>query len=290
MQYIRVNKEFTANIIFAVKLLNFKVNYGILLIGEMNMENKSAIERKFDIIKESFDGKAFFSVEDAQSVLNEKKSTLYWNLHNMVEKGLLLRIDQGRYSLNYYALDNQPFTSVLADKISKIILETGFRYYISGIDVLLKHMQHIPESYPIMLFVDSYSKEEIEDILLSNGFITINSKELKTRDTIIKLNLQNDLVILYETEKFDYAKDGFSSNEKAFVDLYYEITRRKYPFSIQELARIYQHMEMRGVIDKKKLVQAAYDRNVHYDMRFIAESKYINEEAFKIVEIIRREQ
>jgi hypothetical protein len=224
------------------------------------------------------------------NVLKSKKATLYWDLYNMVEHGYLIRLSKGKYTLNYNAMDDKPLTSLLANKISNILQETGFQYYISGIDILLKHMQHVPDSYPLMLFADKYSREEIENVLLKNNIQVISPNELKTRDTVIKLNKLNDIVILYETSKFEYASEGFASNEKAFVDLYYEVTRQEFPLPLQELARIYLHMVLRGVIDKKKLIQAAYDRNTHYDIRFIVESKYINEAAFKFVDMIRGER
>jgi hypothetical protein len=253
-------------------------------------KRKSALEKKFDIIKNAFEGKSFFKVEDALNVLKSKKATLYWDLYNMVEHGYLIRLSKGKYTLNYNAMDDKPLTSLLANKISNILQETGFQYYISGIDILLKHMQHVPDSYPLMLFADKYSREEIENVLLKNNIQVISPNELKTRDTVIKLNKLNDIVILYETSKFEYASEGFASNEKAFVDLYYEVTRQEFPLPLQELARIYLHMVLRGVIDKKKLIQAAYDRNTHYDIRFIVESKYINEAAFKFVDMIRGER
>ena len=252
------------------------------------MENrKSALEKKFDIIQNAFGGKSFFKVEDAQDVLKLKKATLYWDLCNMVEQGYLIRVGKGKYLLNQNAVDDKPLTSLLANKINNILQETGFQYYISGIDILLKHMQHVPDSYPIMLFVDKYSSDEIEDMLLKNNIHAISSNELKSGGTIVKLNTLNDIVILYETSKFEYSSGGFASYEKAFVDLYYEITRQDFPLPLQELARIYSHMDLRGVIDKKKLIQAAYDRNAHYDIRFIVESKHINEAAFKFVDMIR---
>ncbi|NLN48886.1 MAG: hypothetical protein GX154_07375 [Clostridiales bacterium] len=252
------------------------------------MQNKkSALDKKFEIIKKTFGEKSFFKVEDAQNVLNIKRSTLYWDLYNMVEQGYLTRVGKGKYTLNYHAIDDKPLVSFLANKISEMLQETGLQFYISGIDVLLKHMQHVPDSYPIMLFADKYSKDEIEDMLLKNNIHVVSSNELKTSNTIVKLNTLNDIVILYETSKFDYAANGFASNEKAFVDLYYEVTRQDFPLPLQELARIYSHMEFRGVIDKKKLIQAAYDRNTHYDIRFIVESKYISEAAYKFVDMIR---
>ncbi len=250
-------------------------------------KRKSALEKKFDIIKNAFGGKSFFKVEDAQNVLKLKKATLYWDLYNMVEQGYLIRVGKGKYTLNHNAMDDKPLTSLLANKINNILQETGLQYYISGIDILLKHMQHVPDTYPIMLFVDKYSRDEIEDILIKNNIHAISSNELKSGNAIVKLNTLNDIVILYETGKFEYASEGFASNEKAFVDLYYEVTRQEFPLPLQELARIYSHMDLRGVIDKKKLIQAAYDRNAHYDIRFIVESKYINESAFKFVDMIR---
>jgi hypothetical protein len=41
-----------------------------------------------------------------------------------------------------------------------------------------------------------------------------------------------------------------------------------------------------GVLDKKKLIKAGYDRSIHYDIRFIAESNHIHKEAFKFVDLI----
>jgi len=251
------------------------------------VNKKSALEKKFDILKDVFGEKSFFKVEDAQNVLKMNMATLYWDLYKMVDQGYLSRIGKGKYTLNQNATDDKPLTSILANKINTILQETGFQYYISGIDILLKHMQHVPDNYPIMLFVDKNSSDEIEDELLKNNIHIISSNELKSGGSIVKLNTLNDIVILYETSKFEYSSEGFASYEKAFVDLYYEVTRREFPLPLQELARIYSHMELRGVIDKKKLIQAAYDRNAHYDIRFIVESKHINEAAFKFVDMIR---
>lgn len=250
-------------------------------------ESKSALERKCEKLKNALEYKSFFKVEDALDVLKIKKATLYWDLSNMVEQGLLTRLGRGKFTLNPNTKYDKPIASTFAMKINNILQETGFQYYISGIDVLQKHMQHVPDSYPVMLFADKYSKEEIEDVLLKNNVHVISANELKFSSTIVKLNRLNDLVLLYETKNFEFSSEGFASIEKAFVDLYYEVTRHEYPLPLQELARIYSHMEIRGVIDKKKLIQAAYDRSLHYDIRLIVESKHINKAAFKIVNLIR---
>jgi hypothetical protein len=59
----------------------------------------------------------------------------------------------------------------------------------------------------------------IEDVLTKNNIHFVSSNGFKTSNTIVKLNMLSDIVILYETSKFEYASEGFASNEKAFADL-----------------------------------------------------------------------
>lgn len=252
------------------------------------MEQKmSALEGKLSILRSSFGNKSFFRVDDAREALEIKKSTLYWDLHTMVEKGYLTRVGRGKFTFSRNVQEDNPLSSILAMKINKLLQETEFEYYISGLDVLLKYMHHIPDHYPVMLFVDKYSKEEIGFILRQNGILAVNGDNIKGTDIFSELGIVDNGVILHETSNFEYSGEGFAVGEKAFVDLYIEVTRRNFPLSLQELARIYENMEYKGVIDKKILIQVAYSRSVHYDIRFIAESKNINKAAFKMVRMIR---
>lgn len=247
----------------------------------------SALEEKLSILRSSFGNKSFFRVDDAREALEIKKSTLYWDLHNMVEKGYLTRVGRGKFTFSRNFQEEKPLSSLLALKIHKLLQETGFQYYISGLDVLLKYMHHVPDHYPVVLFVDKESKEEIGFMLRQNGILAVNSDNIRGTDIFSELSILDNGVILHETSNFEYSGDGFATVEKAFVDLYIEVTRREFPVSLQELARIYENMESRGVIDKKILIQAAYNRSVHYDIRFIVESKNIHKAAFKMVRMIR---
>ena len=86
---------------------------------------------------------------------------------------------------------------------------------------------------------------------------------------------------------FVYA-DGLALLEKAFVDLYYAVTRNGYPVALQELVRIYENLTRLGNIDKKKMISVAMKRGIQYDIRFIVESKFITEAAMKFVNILNR--
>lgn len=252
---------------------------------------KGALEKKFELIQNSFAGQDFFKVEDVQSILIDiSKATLYWYLSKMVDKGYIKRIGKGKYTVNKNLGLERPIYSHLADIVNRILEETGFRYFISGLDVLLKYMQHVPDNFPVMLFVDKFSKEEIEGILLQNQITVIDTDEIKRGTLLSKLNILNEFVIIYKTENLDYSTDGFATRERAFVDLYYEVTRREYPVSIQELVRTYVNMISAGALDKKLLIKVANLRGIHYDIRFIIESKHINKAAFDFVNMIRGER
>jgi hypothetical protein len=49
-------------------------------------------------------------------------------------------------------------------------------------------------------------------------------------------------------------------------------------------------MKSKGVIDKKIMIRLAYDRNVHYDIRYIIENKHITDSAYNLVEMMKGEK
>ena len=56
--------------------------------------------------------------------------------------------------------------------------ETGFDYYISGLDILQKYMLHIPEQYPIVICIQKESKNELTDILTNHFYeVILTGKE-----------------------------------------------------------------------------------------------------------------
>ena len=78
--------------------------------------------------------------------------------------------------------------------------------------------------------------------------------------------------------------------EKAFVDLYYAVTRNGYPLALQELVRIYENLVRLGNIDRKRMIAVAAKRGIQCDLRFIAEAKFVTGSARKFVEILERDE
>lgn len=177
-----------------------------------------------------------------------------------------------------------------AAKISELLDETGFDYYISGLDVLQKYMQHVPEQYPCLLFIDKNTKEEITNVLAEHNMEVLMPTQIKeVYENHVLAGKGTQQVVLHQTENFDDAEENVASMEKAFVDLYYSVTRNGFPLPIQELVRIYENVVRLGIIDKKRMITISAKRSIQYDIRYIVKSKFITQEAQKFVEILIRE-
>lgn len=150
-------------------------------------------------------------------------------------------------------------------------------------------MLHVPEQYPVILFIEKEAKDEIKTVLKENDFEVAEPLQVREiNEKYIYTGQNAPWVVLYMTENFDSAADGLALLEKAFVDLYYAVTRNGYPVALQELVRIYENLTRLGNIDKKKMISVAMKRGIQYDIRFIVESKFITEAAMKFVDILSR--
>jgi hypothetical protein len=251
---------------------------------------KRALDIKYDRLLESLKLKYSFTVEDAQIAWGSKKSTTYWDLHKLVETGRLNRIQNGIYSFVKRSTVDVLIPSGFAGRIQRILKESGFPFYISGVDVLLRFMQHIPDQYPVILFADKLAVDEILNLLVEEGIIVIFGKESKASQDILNRNRMENVVLLYKTQNFSYSLDGFATNEKAFVDLYFEMTRRSYPLAMQEWARMYISMMEQGELHRGKLLQAAHERSIRSEMILLIDAKQINPSALKLAEMIQGEE
>lgn len=256
------------------------------------MSDKSALEKKYQMIAEKLEGQTTFSVDEVREIFPDmKRSSLYWNMSKMVEIGYLKRVRNGVFAFNEWYGKKVITLSETAVKIADIMDETGFDYYISGLDVLQKYMQHVPEQYPCILFVSKSAKEEIEGILLEHDMETVLPLQIREmHENHVLAGKLSPQVILYQTDNFEDSEEGIATIEKAFIDLYYAITRNGYPLALQELVRIYANVVRLGIIDKKRMITVASKRSLQHDIRYIAESKFITEEAHRFVEILKREE
>ena len=247
--------------------------------------------QKFNTIKGNMGNQPSFFVDDIEKLFpNMKSSTIYWLVSKLVSNGYLIRQRKGMYSINEWKDKRKVSITGEAKRLCNILSESGFDFYISGIDILSAYLHHIPENYPIIIFVNKSSKEEIAELCKRNNYIVMYQKQFKEQyESNIYSGIKEAQVLVYLTENFDFAENSVASLEKAFIDLYFAITRNNYPLSLQELVRIYTNLIRLGNIDTKKLISIASKRSIQYDIRYIVESKYITQEAENFVNILRKE-
>lgn len=247
----------------------------------------SSIEAKYNIIKEKLSNQAYIMVSDISALFPELKvSSLYWIISKLLKEGYLKKVRNGVYSLNEIKGKSAVYLSETAKKVGNILDHEGYDYYFSGIDVVLKFMQHVPEEYPIMLFAEKTSEAEVIRLLKENDITTIKANSVKDLDNNYIYSIMRPNVIIYLTDNFDYSENNVAFTEKAFIDLFYAITRNAYPVSLQELGRTYSNMIRLGAIDKQKMITMSYKRNLQFDIRYIAENKNVSEGAKEIVKYI----
>ncbi|MBR6172753.1 MAG: hypothetical protein IKQ49_06235 [Eubacterium sp.] len=256
------------------------------------MEKQSLLKSRYQELQKVLEEQQTFIMPDVEMVFPElEKATRYWLVAELVKNGYIKRIRRGTFAFNEWRGKKNITISKEAERLSEVLSETGFYYFISGLDILAKYMQHIPEQYPIMLFVEKAAKEEVKSVLLGQKFFVIDSVDLKIKyEDMIYAGREETLVVLYLTDSFEYGEGGLATIEKAFVDTFYSVTRNGYPLALQELVRIYENLVRTGNIDRKKTVTIAGRRSIQYDIRYIVESDYITEEARRFVEIMRRER
>lgn len=254
-------------------------------------DKMSSLEHKYNEIKEKLGTQVNIFFDDIRKTFPDiSKSSLYWTVSKLVQAGYLKRVRNGVYELNEARGKRAVHLSDMTKKVQKILDEEGFDYYISGMDILLKFMHHVPENYPIIIFGEKRAAGEILQTLKNNRIMAVNPKTLReTYDQYIYKS-EEPIVILYSTESFVYAENNIAANEKAFIDLFYAVTRNQYPLALQELVRAYNNMLRLGAIDQKLLVKMSYQRNLQYDVRYIVESKYISEGAIEFVRSMRQEE
>ena len=252
------------------------------------MEKKtSSLEFKYNIIKENLRDQVNILVADISTLFPElEKSSLYWMISKLVKEGYLKRIRNGVYSLNDIKGKSAVYLSETAKKVGNILDSEGYEYYFSGIDIIIKFMQHVPEEYPIILFVEKSSEPDIMQLLNRNEITVVKASSVKDMGDEYVYTIMRPNVIIYLTDNFDYTDNNIALTEKAFIDLFYAITRNGYPMSLQELGRTYSNMIRLGAIDQKKMITMSYKRNLQYDIRYIVENKYISDGAKEVVKYI----
>lgn len=233
---------------------------------------KKTIDERFLIkLKDYFKHGEQFEIKRIYSIFPDmNRKTISWRLHKLVQQGKLYRAGIGYYTLDRvekHSAAGYNYFQKVSREIYEKAMEFGYDFYITGMDALVGEIHHIPEQFPTLMVVEKKGLDEIKEALNKKGYFVLSEQE--------EHYLQNETlgnkvqVILLKGKDFSFAIDNIANKEKAFVDLYYAVTRLGYALSVPELLRIFESMQRNKSIATLVMKKAAKDRGIATEINWM---------------------
>jgi len=247
--------------------------------------SKSTDERFLKTLRNRMAHESELSIKEIYSIFPEtRQSTIRWRLYTLVQQGKLFRTNRGYYTLGSDTLNatDYEYLQIKSKEIYRLLSGYGYKYYISGLDALVGELLHIPEQFTVILVGEEDAINEIQEIVEDEGYIVIRENQ---QDFLFLNSLKSKIdVILLKGNNFKLSVQGIAIKEKAFVDLYYAVTRLEYAISIPELSRIFNNMRRNKTYTPLRMKQAAVDRGVENEINWLLGLKKLHPKVLEFME------
>ncbi|MBP5162657.1 MAG: hypothetical protein ILP16_06740 [Spirochaetales bacterium] len=166
-------------------------------------------------------------------------STVSWHLHEEMGKGTVVRKSHGIYVLSsWIPKQEERFGNIpdLSRRSYERLGESGFEFYMSGLDCMNGLGFKVDGSYPVIVCTRKNLVKDVQLFLMREFDLAITEDEFNLlADPSVRSRIQ---FVVLSTSDFGLQKEGFAFAEKAFVDLYYAVTRLEYPLPVAELPHV----------------------------------------------------
>lgn len=217
-------------------------------------------------LKEVF-GSEHFTELDISRVLALSQSTAHYTTHKLLTQKKIARIAKGRYVFSEHNINKA--------KLNKKIKEPIIEYLKSSLSPLEKKFRVTGTSYfnkfyilsnYIVIYVEKGASEQFSSYLSSLPLKFTVLVEPKIEDIALlidKANLHN-FIILRENN-YALSETGECSLEHAFVDYYFEITRKKLPLE-NKTEEILDYLLMHNSLNLTSLLRYAKERGIRKEV------------------------
>ncbi len=235
----------------------------------MNWEEKASVE-----LRDHF-ANGVFTAGDAVALLggHYRAGTVYRLLNDLARGGSMTKLGRGMYRAGPREAGIKTAGVNLTlelEKVRKLLSDSGAEFMITGYSVLGSFLHLFPRRVVHLVYVKVGGGETAAEALEKAGFkVLLNPKS--EREVSSALNLvKGDLFVVREKrELYGTAGHGVASIERAVVDLYFESTRARIPFSEAEAGRILLNVIKRGKVDLARMTKIASRRGVDRELRAI---------------------
>jgi hypothetical protein len=213
-----------------------------------------------------------FTREDIFNIFsNISKEEIIKLLNKLIRKEKIFTVGRNLYTLQSIGKEPVIHLSEEVEKIRKILNDNSINYIITGLDILKEYVNLIPKRMIHLIYVVKGSGELAKNIIekKTNRICVLNPIRTEIRN--IFSHYGDDIIVLREVgeSSIEYHNQGIASLEKAIVDLYFETTRKRIPFSNPELVNILKNIFLGTKIEYTKLIRAATRRNMNAEFVLI---------------------
>lgn len=216
-------------------------------------------------------GERGFTVADAEKILGLSKRSVSLILSELVNEGAISRTGRGIYSFA-----DKPTTLVSVETLAKNSKELyraleseGVEFALSCLDILEAYTHLMLRQYPHFCWVLRGSEDWAMEAIEKAGFAPIRDPNSDQLSIGLGLAPVNRLTVIRKTTIFYAANNGLASVERALVDLYYEVTRERYPLDTAELIRIWYSALTTVSLEFPKMLRYAGLRRFRSEIEWI---------------------
>lgn len=231
------------------------------------------------ILKERFSNESFYAAEAVDLLerkVGYKPGTTYRLLKDLADSGKLMKVGYGIYRAGEpkEGWSISPSLPSTMEKAKELLLDRGVEFMITGPSVLVKYMHLLPRRMIHLIYTLKGAGEHVADILGAEFEVLVNPGE---EEVNVALNIaEKDLLVVREFSNLYGGREGVASIERALVDLYFESTRRRIPFPMDEAGRIILSALRNAKIDFAKLNKSGSRRGVDGELRVIIKATGID--------------
>ena len=220
-----------------------------------------------DILVTALKEKGCLTTQEIYSLFADMNPrTVSWHLHEELGKGTVVRQKHGEYVLSSSIPEQEErFSNIpeLSRKAHEMLGNSGYDFYLSGLDCMNGLGFRVDGAYPVIVCTRANAVKDVQLFLMREFDLAITEDEYDLlADPAVRNRIQ---FVVLSADDFSLQKDGFAYAEKAFVDLYYCVTRLEYPLSVSELPHVLSLI----VPNAFRFRRATRDRGLSNELNFL---------------------
>jgi hypothetical protein len=230
------------------------------------------LDTKQRVLKKELGGDEVFTVADAERALELKRSSIYWILYNLTQRGQLERIGKGYYRFplsSPVSTRAGTYLSATAQIVLDRLEKEGLNFFITGLDILTSYFDQLPSSYPPIVYVEKGSSDWATRVLQNLDQPVLVDPRSEDIELARRVRPSVEPIIVRETADLAFGQGHLATREKAFLDIYFEVTRGYYPFPLGDVAHVLVNFSFHGDLNIVRLLNAGRRRRIEKEIRYI---------------------